>query len=113
MGDSAHRERNDLAAAPSGLRDMFKRATTERLSVIDAATLAVRFGRLNEDVRARAMRAAHKIADAAKMFGYWDAAELALEIEAAFQGTAPIPSIVLSRLFEVVEQLRRELGAPS
>ena len=89
---------------------MFKRATAERLGVIESATLAVRFGKLDEDVRARATRAAHKIADAARMFGYWDAAELALEIQAAFEGTAPIPSIVLSRLFEVVEQLRSELG---
>jgi hypothetical protein len=88
---------------------MFKRATTERLSVIESATLAVRFGKLDADLRARATRAAHKIADAARMFGYWDAAELALEVQAAFEGSAPIPSIVLSRLFEVVERLRKEL----
>jgi hypothetical protein len=88
---------------------MFKRATAERLGVIESATLAVRFGRLDADVRARAARAAHKIADGARMFGYWQASELALEIQAAFDGTGPIPSIVLSRLFEIVQELRREL----
>jgi chemotaxis protein histidine kinase CheA len=109
MGDAANRRFNDFGTAPSGLRDMFKRATKERLAVVESATLAVRFGRLDPDVRTRATRAAHKIADASRMFGYWDAAELALEIQAAFEGTAPIPSIVLSRLFEVVDQLHREL----
>jgi hypothetical protein len=109
MAESRYRFREDIGAAPSGLRDMFKRASVDRLAVIESATLAVRFGRLDPDVRSRATRAAHKIADAARMFGHWDAAELALEVRAAFDGSAPIPSIVLSRLFEVVEQLRREL----
>jgi len=109
MADSRYRFRDDIGAGQSSLRDMFKRATMERLLVIDSAALAVRFGTLDPDVRTRATRAAHKIADASRMFGYWDAAELALEIQAAFEGTAPIPSIVLSRLFEVVDQLHREL----
>ena len=113
MGDFANRRRDDKGGPPSGLRDMFKRATMERLHVIDSAVVAVRFGRLDETKRANARRAAHKIADAARMFGYWDAAQLALEIEAAFDGNAPIPSIVLSQLFEIVEQLRQELSVAS
>ena len=113
MADFANRRRDDDGDAPSGLRDMFKRATIERLDVIDSAILAVRFGRLDDTKRASARRAAHKIADAARMFGYWDAGQLALEIEAAFDGAAPIPSIVLSQLFEIVEQLRRELSVAS
>jgi HPt (histidine-containing phosphotransfer) domain-containing protein len=110
MADFANRRRDDTVGASSSLRDMFKRATIERLNVIDSAVMAVRFGRLDETKRANARRAAHKIADAARMFGYWDAAQLALEIEAAFEGSAPIPSIVLSQLFEIVEQLRQELS---
>jgi Arc/MetJ family transcription regulator len=110
MGDPANRYRDDAGTARSGLHDMFKRAVGERLGVIESAALAVRFGRLDDDIRARAIRAARKIADAARMFGYWDAAELALEAQAAFEGTAPIPSIVLSRVFEIVEQLRTDLS---
>ena len=108
MGESANRRRDD--AAPSGLREMFKRAVIERLRVIEIAAVSVRFGRLDEATRARAERGAHKIADSARMFGYWDAGQLALELKAAFAGSEPIAPSVLARLFEIIEQLRAELS---
>ena len=90
---------------------MFKQAVIERLRLVEIAAVSVRFGRLDEATRARAERASHKIADTSRMFGYWDATQLALELQAAFKGTEPIAPSVLSRIFEIIEQLRADLSA--
>lgn len=89
---------------------MFKRAVIERLRLVEIAAVSVRFGRLDETTRARAERAAHKIADAARLYGHWDATQLALELRAAFEGAEPIAPNVLSRIFEIIEQLRAEVS---
>ncbi len=109
MGDSANRRRDETGFP--GLREMFKRAVVERLRLVEIAAVAVRFGRLDEATRARAERAAHKIADAARMYGYWDAAQFALELQAAFKGSEPIAPSMLARIFEIIEELRAELSA--
>lgn len=82
----------------------------ERVSVIEAASLALRSGSLSAELRAEAEREAHKLAGVAGTFGYWDATELAREAEELFGGTDAIPSEGVERLSAIALLLRAQLS---
>jgi chemotaxis protein histidine kinase CheA len=109
MNNSDFRPRSD-GVVPAGLRDMFHRAALERVRLIESAAVSLRLNALDMETRALAERAAHKVAAAAKMFGYWDARELASEAQAAFDGTDPIPPNIVIRLLEIATELRRQFS---
>ncbi|MEP6494142.1 MAG: Hpt domain-containing protein [bacterium] len=81
----------------------------ERVTVIEAATLALRNGSLDVVLRADAERAAHKLAGVAGTFGYGDATELAREAEAAFGGTDEFSPDMVLRLSAIAVALREQL----
>jgi len=95
---------------PAGLRELFHRAALDRVRLIESAAVALRVGTLDRETRALAGRAAHKVADAAKMFGYWDATQLAREAQAAFDGTDPVAQNVIVRLLEIATELRHQFS---
>jgi hypothetical protein len=110
MNNFRDRHRDDMNALPPGLRDMFHRGVLERVGVIESCAVALRMGTLDLESRSRAERAAHKIADAAKILGYWDANQMACEAQAAFDGNDPIPPNVVVRLLEIATALREEFS---
>jgi hypothetical protein len=101
----------DVDAMHSDLWTKSRTGTLRRVAVLELATLALRSGFLDRVARADAERAAHKIARVAPRFGYWDAAELAREAEAGFEGGDAIPSNVALRLTGVTAELRELLSA--
>jgi hypothetical protein len=78
----------------------------ERVGILRHAALALDAGRLDEAMRADAERAAHKIADTASAFGFWDASQLAREARAALDTRTPSSPGVTARFMEITERLR-------
>ncbi len=83
---------------------------------VDAALTALVEHRLDEEGRALAARAAHKIAGSAGTFGFHHASELARTLETMFVGrvvdVSSLPSTRVAEAAETAAALRREFDAP-
>lgn len=71
-------------------------STRERLDILDRAIQMALAGRLDEAGRAEAESAAHKLSGNLGMFGYYEAGEIASELEHIFKSLEPetIPHLV-------------------
>jgi HPt (histidine-containing phosphotransfer) domain-containing protein len=90
------------------VQDLWKQArpiALERLNVLDDAVAAVMVGALDEDLRVRAQREAHKLAGSLGTFGLREATERAAALEAAFERSPAIEHA--PRLAEHAVALRR------
>lgn len=112
MSSAPNHTRDAPVASPDPLWIAYQPAILERLRTIAFAVLSLRLGTLDEIGRASARRAAHKISCSAGVLGYWDVGELAREIEAAFEGTAPISSDMIGRIDQIVIELSNLLTHP-
>jgi len=83
------------------------------VAVLDEAALAVREGRLDDELRRAAEREAHKLSGAAGTFGFAEATRLAREAEQMLEGTDPLAPAQVLRLGELAAALRRELERPA
>ncbi len=95
---------------PAAIQAVFEKNRDElmrRIATLDHAVTAVRAGGLDEDLRARAERDAHKLAGSLGMFGLASGSDLARELEQAL-ATRPAISAV-DRLAEIVLTLRAQL----
>jgi CheY-like chemotaxis protein len=99
----------EFSATLAALWEKFREGTFRRVAVLDAAAIALREGRLNEEMRRAAEREAHKLAGAAGTFGFAEATRLAREAEQVLEGTHPLDA---RRLAELTAALRRELERP-
>lgn len=73
-----------------------------RIELAERAVAALAEGRLDDDLRAEAERAAHMLAGSLGMFGFIDASDAARELEAELARPAPesaqVSSVLLRRL---------------
>ena len=102
----------EFSAALAALWEKFREGTFRRVAVLDEAALALREGRLNEEMRRAAEREAHKLAGAAGTFGFAEATRLAREAEQMLEGIHPLDAARVRRLGELAAALRRELERP-
>ncbi|MBO0892890.1 MAG: Hpt domain-containing protein, partial [Acidimicrobiales bacterium] len=83
------------------------------VATLEEALAAVPESRLDEELRGRAERDAHRLAGSAGTFGRHDASSLARQLEELFAGPAPIEPGALPEALRQVEALRAELsGSP-
>lgn len=102
----------EFPAALAALWEKFRDGTFRRVAVLDDAVLALREGRMDDELRRAAEREAHKLSGAAGTFGFAEATRLAREAEQMLEGTDPLAPPQVLRLAELAAALRRELERP-
>ena len=80
-----------------------------RVGTLEEAIAALREARLDDELRGRAERDAHRLAGSAGTFGRHRASVLARELEKLFTGTDPIDPKVIPNALSQVELLRDDL----
>jgi diguanylate cyclase (GGDEF)-like protein len=101
---------DELAAAVRAIWSRRRPEVLARLDVLEDAVAALLDDALDDDLRERARREAHKLAGSAGTFGYPRSSELARELERAFEpGAAELADA--ARLAEHVLAVRSELAA--
>jgi HPt (histidine-containing phosphotransfer) domain-containing protein len=81
----------------------------QRAAALQEATLAAEQGALQEELRQRAMREAHKLAGSLGMFGLHEGTRLAREVEHLLGGGSGDGQSEASRLSELTVALYREI----
>lgn len=94
------------------LWDKFRGGMFLRVDALDAAALALLEGSVDEGVRRRAEREAHKLAGAVGTFGFTEASRLAREAELMLEGSRPLAPAEVLRLSDIAVAVRRELERP-
>lgn len=102
----------DLEAAiqVQALWEKFQGLLMAHVETLEEALAALVEGRLDEDLRQRAERDAHRLAGSAGMFGRHRASVLARGLEALFRGSGAIEATALPDALRQVERLRTELA---
>ena len=95
-----------LPAAIEAVWERNRGQTLERIDVVEEAVGAMLEDDLDESLRARAERDAHKLAGSLGMFGFSRGSELARHLEQALAESAPAEG---HRLAELVRALRAEI----
>ncbi len=104
----------EVAAELQALWGRFQGQMLARVETLDEALAALVEVRLDEELRRRAERDAHRLAGSAGTFGRHRASVLARCLEELFEGSAPIDRTAVPDALAQVESLRDELAsAPS
>lgn len=101
-----------MRASMQTIWERVRPAVSANVDEIAAAVVTLRAGRLDEEHRAAAERAAHKITGSAGSFGFHRASELARDLESLFAAGADRDLQSAARAADQVDALRRELDAP-
>ncbi|HEX7242249.1 MAG TPA: response regulator, partial [Longimicrobiaceae bacterium] len=105
--------RAGLSGAVGELWERFRGSVLERVSVVEECALAVLEGTLDEELRRRGEREAHKLTGAVGTFGFTEGSRLAREAEGLLEGAAPLGPPQALRLSELAVALRAELERPA
>ena len=104
----------EVGAELQALWGRFQGQMLARVETLDEALAALVEARLNDELRRRAERDAHRLAGSAGTFGRHRASMLARELEELFAGSAPIHASAVPDALAQVESLRDEVAsAPS
>lgn len=102
----------EVAAELQALWGRFQGQMLARVETLDEALAALVDTRLDDDLRRRAERDAHRLAGSAGTFGRHRASMLAHELEELFEGSAPVDLTAVLDALAQVELLRDELVSP-
>lgn len=102
----------EVAAELQALWGRFQGQMLARVETLDEALAALVEARLDDELRRRAGRDAHRLAGSAGTFGHHRASVLAHELEELFAGSAPIDLPAVPDALAQVESLREELASP-
>jgi diguanylate cyclase (GGDEF)-like protein len=100
---------NAVPAAVQAVLDQHRAALEQRAATVEEAVAAMAGGGLEENLRARAERDAHKLAGSLGMFGLPRGSELAAELERSLGVTGGPAAADLPRLAELVLDLQHQL----
>jgi chemotaxis protein histidine kinase CheA len=100
-----------MAAAMQRMWTQFRPQMEQRVGVLETAAVALAAGRLSEEQRAAAARAAHTLAGTLGTFGLDEGTELAREAEPAFAADAPQDAGRAARVAEIAAALRAMIEA--
>ncbi len=100
-----------VAGEMQALWDRFQGQMLARVETLDEALAARIEGRLDDDLRLRAERDAHRLTGSAGTFGRHRASMLARELEELFAGSAPIDATAVPDALAKVESLREEVAS--
>lgn len=101
-----------VAAELEALWMRFQDQMLARVETLGEALAALVDARMDDDLRRRAERDAHRLAGSAGTFGRHRASTFARSLEELFEGSAPIDSTAVPDALAMVEWLRDELASP-
>jgi len=102
------------ARVPAALAEIWERhhaAVLEQVATVEQALLALMRGELDDELRTRAAREAHKLAGSLGTFGLASASERSRELELLLGGACAPDATELPRLSELLVAVRDEVGA--
>lgn len=102
----------EVAAELQALWGRFQGQMLARVETLDEALAALVDARLDDDLRRRAEREAHRLAGSAGTFGRHRASMLARSLEELFAGSTPVDLTAVPDALAQVELLRDELASP-
>ncbi|MHB1510376.1 MAG: response regulator [Acidimicrobiales bacterium] len=102
----------EVATELQALWGQFQGQILARVETLDEALVALVDARLDDELRRRAERDAHRLAGSAGTFGRHRASMLARGLEELFAGSAPIDLTAVKDALAQVESLRGELASP-
>lgn len=108
---SSAQQQTMLAVAK--LQKDFQARMSDRLSVLNQATIALKEGKLSEQIRSAAEMEAHKLAGSLGSFGFALGSQLAEEIEDILQARTFLDQVQSLRLCELVTALHQEIEKAS
>ncbi|MBO3461590.1 response regulator [Aetokthonos hydrillicola Thurmond2011] len=108
----SHAQQKTLLAVADLLED-FRKRVRDRLSVLDQAAIALKEGKLSDQLRLAAEQEAHKLAGSLGSFGFAAGSQLAQEIEDILQATTSLNQTESLPLCKLVMALHHEIEQSS
>jgi len=100
-------------AALAEVWEKLKYQSSDRVTVLEQATISLLDNKLTEELREQARQAAHKLAGALGIFGFAKGSRLAKHIEDIWQADVILDRSEALHLYEMVMALKREIQRPS
>ncbi|PSM50417.1 hypothetical protein C7Y66_03725 [Chroococcidiopsis sp. CCALA 051] len=100
-------------AALAEVWEKLKHQSSDRVAVLEQATISLLDNKLTEELRQKARQAAHKLAGALGIFGFAKGSRLAKHIEDIWQADVILDRSEALHLYEMVMALKREIQRPS
>jgi HPt (histidine-containing phosphotransfer) domain-containing protein len=100
---------NKLTATVFALWTRFQEMMFGRLSLIERAISAASNNSLNDEQRGEALSAAHKLTGSLGTFGLGEGSQIAAQLEAILERTAPLGPEEFRRLADLGKMLRQEM----
>ncbi|AFY86561.1 MULTISPECIES: response regulator [Chroococcidiopsis] len=100
-------------AALAEVWEKIKYQSSDRVAVLEQATISLLDNKLTEELREKARQAAHKLAGALGIFGFAKGSRLAKHIEDIWQADVILDRSEALHLYEMVMALKREIQRPS
>ncbi|MGL4618168.1 response regulator [Chroococcidiopsis sp.] len=100
-------------AALAEVWEKLKHQSSDRVALLEQATISLLDNKLTEELREKARQAAHKLAGALGIFGFTKGSRLAKHIEDIWQADVILDRSEALHLYEMVMALKREIQRPS
>ncbi|MBD2304427.1 response regulator [Chroococcidiopsis sp. FACHB-1243] len=100
-------------AALAEVWEKLKHQSSDRVAVLEQATISLLDNKLTEELRQKARQAAHKLAGALGIFGFAKGSRLAKHIEDIWQADVILDRSEALHVYEMVMALKREIQRPS
>ncbi|MDZ4873828.1 MAG: Regulator of RpoS [Chroococcidiopsis cubana SAG 39.79] len=100
-------------AALAEVWEKIKYQSSDRVAVLEQATISLLDNKLTEELREKARQAAHKLVGALGIFGFAKGSRLAKHIEDIWQADVILDRSEALHLYEMVMALKREIQRPS
>ncbi|MDV2991488.1 MAG: Regulator of RpoS [Chroococcidiopsis sp. SAG 2025] len=100
-------------AALAEVWEKLKYQSSDRVAVLEQATISLLDNKLTEELREKARQAAHKLAGALGIFGFAKGSRLAKHIEDIWQADVILDRSEALHVYEMVMALKREIQRPS
>lgn len=100
-------------AALAEVWEKLKYQSSDRVAVLEQATISLLDNKHTEELREKARQAAHKLAGALGIFGFTKGSRLAKHIEDIWQADVILDRSEALHLYEMVMALKREIQRPS
>lgn len=112
LGEAGKGKRQMGLASVNKVIERYKDTFAQRVILLEQVELALRFGKLQPELRQCASNEAHKLAGTLGSFGYETGSKLAQAIEHLLMGDKPLAPKEASQLSKLVTELKEALSKP-
>ncbi|BAY49384.1 multi-component transcriptional regulator, winged helix family protein [Scytonema sp. HK-05] len=112
LGEAGKGKRQMGLASVNKVIERYKDTFAQRVILLEQVELALRFGKLQPELRQRASNEAHKLAGTLGSFGYETGSKLAQAIEHLLMDDKPLAPTQAPQLSKLVTELKEALSKP-